>query len=181
MADQGGRKGRPRSGQDGPESTGRCLYDTQREVAAELGVSLGTMRGWIERGLDTRVGEKHCLAKTAKWIIERQRLQLEEKTQARRSSGADAVDGDGTILDYKRRLESKKLELQLLEAEKQVISVQHVRDFLILVASRVKDLGNTLQSQYGRDALLCLNEAVADLEQTVKRWEDGLRESEFEL
>lgn len=89
--------------------------------------------------------------------------------------------GDGTILDYKRKLESKKLELQLLEAEKKVVSVDMVRDFLLLVASRIKDLGGTLQSQYGRDALLCLNEAIADLEATVKRWEDGLKDSEFEL
>ncbi|MDA0661043.1 MAG: hypothetical protein O3C60_19745 [Planctomycetota bacterium] len=81
---------------------------------------------------------------------------------------------ENSALEYKRRLEAKKLEIQLLEMEKSIISVEVTDQFFSLLTGRLRDLGELLQRQYGRDALALLNEALDDIEATIQRWRASL-------
>ena len=89
----------------------------------------------------------------------------------RNKAEATAVVPTDDALEYKRRLEAKKLEIQLLELEKLVVPTAMVQNFTELLMSRIRSLGEVLQRQYGRDALLMLNETIEDLESTIGRWE----------
>ncbi|MDA0661102.1 MAG: hypothetical protein O3C60_20055 [Planctomycetota bacterium] len=94
--------------------------------------------------------------------------KIAEVTRNKAEAAATIPDD---ALEYKRRLEAKKLEIQLLELEKLVVPTAMVQNFTELLMSRIRSLGEVLQRQYGRDALLMLNETIEDLESTIGRWE----------
>ncbi len=93
--------------------------------------------------------------------------KVTEATKNKTESSA-AVSDDA--LEYKRRLEAKKLEIQLMAMDKTIISVATADEFFSLLTARLRDLGELLQRQYGRDALGLLNEALDDIEATIQRW-----------
>ena len=120
-----------------------------------LGVKIGTVRYWLERGLPRAIKGRYDVIAAAKWIIGR---HLEQRKSKRRRA---LPAGDGSTLDRKRILESKKLELQLLEMEKQVAPVAMVDEFLGLVkakpgfgASLLRSIAERMQSLAAKVATL---------------------------
>lgn len=81
---------------------------------------------------------------------------------------------EDSALEAKRRLEAQKIQLQILEMRKKVVPVSQTTDLFNCFTSRMRQLGETLQRQYGPDALALLNEAILDAERNVGRWHEQL-------
>jgi hypothetical protein len=99
------------------------------------------------------------------------------KANPRRVRAPDATDmsiecdGDGMgALHRKRLLEGRRIELQLVELERQVVPMQFVDDFFDLVDDRLRQLAADLTERFGAEAKTLAHETIDDMNASAAKW-----------
>lgn len=81
-------------------------------------------------------------------------------------------------LDHKRMLEAQKIELEILRMQKELVPVDQTVEFFGELSARLRSFGETLQRDFGPNALLLLNELLTGMEAHVERWVESVRDSD---
>lgn len=128
----------------------------------------------LRRNLD---GKTYDAREVMRYHVENRRRRSDrpgDRDRIAKQNDPEQMVLDGLALERKRVLEARKLEIQILELERQVFPIAVADEFFATIVARLKSLGDSLQRQHGREALGLLNEAIDDMTRTVSNWRSSM-------
>lgn len=144
---------------------------TATEIGRLWGISKQAVANWHKKaGCPRNPDGTYSLPDVIAWRESHWQSQLEDA----RASRIDEADGLGRLRDEKAKL----AKLDRLERERVLCRRDHIHEGLARIAGLLREVGEQLGREYGREAQRLLNDALGDMAREMKGMfpEDGLYE-----